>query len=114
VGQEHGPVATRQIAEIEEGMPGYKDGGTATILSLLITGGGQFCAGETGAGALYLVGSIAAVGIGAGASNWDRGDYESLYAGAGVATVLWLVGCFTGDAPSQPKTGSQAGRPRVT
>jgi hypothetical protein len=97
---ERSTLRKQRAPEIEEGIPGYKDGGTATLLSLLITGGGQFYAGEGGAGALYLVGAIAAVGIGAGLSKTECGFYscsqnlDPLYAGIGVAALFSLISLF--------------------
>ena len=93
------PVDGDVVPEIQAGTPGYKDGGTATLLSLLITGGGQFYAGETGKGAFFLVGAIAAVGIGAGLSSSECGfscddNLQPLYIGAGVAVFLSLASVF--------------------
>lgn len=87
------PSQTR-LAEIGPGTPGYKDPSTATLISLLITGGGHIYAGEGGTGAVLLLGTIAAVGVGAGLSDPDRGDYSALWAGIGVATVFALVSIF--------------------
>jgi hypothetical protein len=96
----HAVAKADRVPEIEEGSPGYKDGGTATLLSLLITGGGQFYAGDTGGGAALLLGSIAAIGIGAGLSSTECGFYscsdhrDGLYAGIAVAGVLSLMSLF--------------------
>ena len=94
------PSEHQPAPEIEVGAPGYKDSGTATLLSLLITGGGQFYLGETGKGAFYLVGALAAVGIGAGLSSTECGAFscddnlEPLYIGGGVAVLLSLISIF--------------------
>jgi hypothetical protein len=86
------PTLKPAKVELEEGDPGYKDPGTATLLSLLIAGGGQIYAGESGSGFFYLFGSLAAIGIGAGLTQCDFScDYTPLYVGAGVALLLDLV-----------------------
>jgi hypothetical protein len=78
------------------GDPGYKDGGTAALFSFLITGGGQLYTGEVGAGMIYLLGSVAAIGIGVGATDWGcyDCDYTPAYVGLGVASALWLASIF--------------------
>jgi len=49
--------------------PGYKDPGMATLFSVLITGGGQIYAGDTGRGFLLMGGGVGAVIIGCGVSG---------------------------------------------
>jgi hypothetical protein len=86
--------------EIGPGTLGYKDPSTATIFGLLITGAGHIYAGEGGTGAMLLVGSIAAVGIGAGLSKSECGfyscntDYTPLYVGVGAAGLFALISIF--------------------
>ena len=65
-------------------MAGYKDPGTATLFSVLLTGGGQFYAGETKKGAVLL-------GLGLG----------SFIAGAALSTSScdYYDGCSTNAAP---------------
>ena len=80
----------------------YKDPGTATLISVLITGGGQFYAGESGKGLFLMGGSLAAVLLGASAS--DAGTIECdwydcyttdenltpFYLGVATAVGLWI------------------------
>jgi TM2 domain-containing membrane protein YozV len=71
----------------------YKDGTTATLLSLVITGGGQMYAGETGKGfSLLLIGVGAAV-TGYVASNCDSYGCEDtgpLITGYAIAVGMWV------------------------
>jgi hypothetical protein len=72
----------------------YKDGTTATVISLLITGGGQMYAGETSKGVAMLLTSIAAVGAGYAASGCDSygcDDTGPLLVGYSVAVGVWVV-----------------------
>ena len=43
-----------------------------------------------------LLGSVAAIGIGVGATDWDcyNCDYGPAYVGLGVASALWLASLF--------------------
>lgn len=72
---------------------GWKDGGTATILSLLIPGAGQMYAGETGTGILMLLGSSVALGV--AISSYNSCSYScdngGAYAGLGIALAIDLV-----------------------
>lgn len=47
-------LATATQASAQQRPQGFKDPGTATILSVVIPGGGQFYSGETGKGAMIL------------------------------------------------------------
>lgn len=95
-----------------------KDGGTATLLSILLPGGGQFYTDRPGKGAAILGAYV--VGAAAGLASYKAGSCSSgnlggysytlcskdetagLYAGLAVAGVAWLYGAFTasGDADS--------------
>lgn len=101
-----GPTRRRLVA----GMPGYKDPTTATLIGLVITGGGQFYAGETGKGFLLLGGSLAAVLAGSalsgvkcssGSSGLFTGgchvDETPLDIGVGIALGAYVYGII--DAP---------------
>lgn len=72
----------------------YKDGTTATLLSLLITGGGQMYSGETGRGLGMLLGGVGAIVVGYAASGCDSygcNNTDGLVAGYLVATGLWIT-----------------------
>ena len=48
----------------DDNKPGKKDTGTATLISVLITGGGQIYTGETNRGLLLLGGGLGSVVVG--------------------------------------------------
>ncbi|HEX6576073.1 MAG TPA: hypothetical protein VF042_13985, partial [Gemmatimonadaceae bacterium] len=50
----------------------YKDGTTATLLSVLITGGGQMYSGDVGKGVTMLLAGVGAVVLGYSASGCDE------------------------------------------
>ena len=83
----------------------FKDPGTATLLSVLIVGGGQFYAGETGRGALLLLSSGVALAVGSALTYSSMMDFSCsdvycidntnwypLYIGIGISTAAWLFG----------------------
>jgi TM2 domain-containing membrane protein YozV len=70
----------------------YKDGTTATLLSLLIIGGGQIYAGETGKGLIMLLGSAVAIGVGYAASNC--GSYGCETTGPLVGGYVFALGMW--------------------
>lgn len=80
----------------------YKSPGTATLISVLITGGGHMYAGETGKGLGLLLGSAGAIGIGAALSTSETSCYGyvcttetnlgPLYIGSALAFGLWIYG----------------------
>jgi hypothetical protein len=80
------------VAELRPGDAGYKDGGTATLLSFLITGAGQIYTGETGTGLLYFLTSTAAIGAGVAATNWNcfDCDYTPALVGLSVGAAIWI------------------------
>lgn len=78
----------------------YKDPTTATLFSLLLTGGGQFYSGETGKGVVFLAGWITGTALVLGAAESCANDYyasdcsrQSGMAAAGLAIGLgsWVV-----------------------
>jgi hypothetical protein len=73
----------------------FKDGTTATLLSVLITGGGQMYSGEVGKGVVMLIAGVGAVVIGYSASGCDQygcNDTGPLVTGYAVAFGIWLGG----------------------
>jgi hypothetical protein len=101
-----------------------KDAGVATLLGIVLPGGGHFYSEETGRGVLYMLTAAAAVGIGAALSNENeyvsrletvpktssnplglefreylsrRESNTPLLIGAAVASAVWLVSVI--DAP---------------
>jgi TM2 domain-containing membrane protein YozV len=70
---------------------GWKDGGTATILSLLIPGAGQMYAGEVGTGVLMLLTSSAALGVAISQYGSCYDDCGGAAAAAGVALTINLI-----------------------
>lgn len=97
-----GTAAAQQPSPSVKMQPiGYKDPQLATLLGVLITGGGQLYTGRTGKGALLLVGSIASVAValhgaqstcGVGASCGSSGAET---AGIVAAVALWGYGWAT-------------------
>jgi TM2 domain-containing membrane protein YozV len=85
-------VVKATVAELRPGDAGYKDGGTATLLSFLIAGAGQIYTGDTGTGLLYFLGSSTAIGVGIAATDWDcyDCDYGPAIAGLAVGTAIWI------------------------
>jgi len=93
--------------------PGFKETGTATLWSVLITGGGQFYAGESGKGLALLGGSLGSVILGAALStdatcdisgfniSCNEANFTPLYAGIGASLALWIYGIM--DAPKAAK-----------
>lgn len=99
------PTSTRGVAGIpqnqqrvvQQSSPGqipfqYKDGTTATLWSLLITGGGQLYSGETGKGLTMLLSVPVAIVVGYAASNCDA--YSCQNDGPLVAGYLFAVGMY--------------------
>jgi TM2 domain-containing membrane protein YozV len=70
---------------------GWKDGGTATILSLLIPGAGQMYAGEVGTGVLMLLTSSVALGLAISEYGSCYDDCGGAAAAAGIALGVDLV-----------------------
>lgn len=71
----------------------YKDGTTATLLSVLITGGGQMYSGEVGKGVGMLLAEVGSVVVGYAASGcgaYGCNDTGPLIAGYCVALGIWL------------------------
>lgn len=96
-----GPTQTRNAVAARGGqaasVPGqtpfqYKDGSTATLWSLLITGGGQIYSGETGKGVTMLLSVPVAIVVGYAASNCDA--YSCQNDGPLVAGYLFAVGMY--------------------
>lgn len=90
--------------------PHYKNPTKATLLSVVVPGGGQLYAGERGKGLFLLLGSSAALVGGAVLSTWESDydytcssgncidpdaydpNYTPMIVGAGLAGALWLYG----------------------
>lgn len=92
-----------------------KSPGTATAFSVVIPGGGQFYAGETGKGAAILLGTGTALATGVAVAKrepyfgcpspcWEF-DTAPLAIGAGVAGAIWLYGIV--DAPSAARRANR-------
>ena len=85
------PTAARTV-----GTP--KDGSTAVLFSLFLTGAGQMYAGKTGKGVGLLLGAIGAFAVGAATTGSncsaalydDSCDVGPLVAGAAVGVGLWI------------------------
>ncbi len=95
-----------------------KDAGVATVIGLLIPGGGQYYAEATGKGLLYTAGAGGAVVMGHQMSHGarDRGyiepaDRRPFAIGAVVGGAIWLLGAL--DAPNDARRAN-AKRARVT
>lgn len=80
-----------------EDRPSRKEPGTATLVSILVTGGGQMYAGDTKRGLMMLGGSFGAIIVGAALSSGvSCGDYSCsssytpLYLGALAAVGIWV------------------------
>lgn len=98
---------TRGRARLEPGDEGYVDPQTATLVGVLVPGGGQLYAGETGKGALLLSFSIAApllsTQLAMDSVSDDCSDgyctgtegFSYLYAGLGVSVGAWAIGLAT-------------------
>jgi hypothetical protein len=70
----------------------WKDGGTATLFGLLITGGGHFYAGEGGKGAMLLLLGTAGLGVAVGSECYDSCTAPAV--GLGVYFVTALISIF--------------------
>jgi uncharacterized protein YraI len=86
---------------------GFKEPGTATLISVLITGGGQFYAGDTSRGLImFAVGDGALiVGCGLAASN---GSYALCGVGALVYVGTWIYS-IADAAPTTRRMNEQRG-----
>jgi hypothetical protein len=81
-----------------EDRPSRKEPGTATLVSVLITGGGQIYAGDTRRGLMMMAGSVGAVvtgsilsgGASCGINSCTSGSYTPLYLGALAAVGIWV------------------------
>lgn len=98
-----GTTAPAQSAAAYPGAPfppgSYKDPTTATLFSLLVTGGGQFYSGETGRGLLYLAGGVTGAALVLGAAESCASDYYgtgcSSQSGTAVAGLVLALGSWT-------------------
>lgn len=92
------PAQTSQTVQTVAQAPGqipfqYKDGTTATVLSVLITGGGQMYSGEVGKGVTMLLVGVGSVVVGYAASGCDEygcNDTAGLTAGYAGALAVWI------------------------
>lgn len=71
-----GQVAHGQQNSSSVNMLGYKDPGTATLIGVLVTGGGQFYSGETTKGATLLGIGLGSLVVGASASGVSCSGYS--------------------------------------
>lgn len=117
-----GVSAPRQgLGAIGPGSPGYKDPGTARLIGVLVTGGGQFYAGKTGKGLALLGVSLGSWLIGSAMSAasindcaWDdytcdySASYTPLYVGAAVSLGAWAYGWYSAASDAQEHNVRQA------
>ncbi|CAA9329112.1 MAG: hypothetical protein AVDCRST_MAG68-2397 [uncultured Gemmatimonadetes bacterium] len=103
------PAAAQREARI-----GYKDPGTATLVSLAIPGGGQLYSGETGRGAALLGVSLGGVALGVSATVSSAGvscdeafncqddtNYLPMALGYAVFLGSWIYGVIDADDSAQ-------------
>ncbi len=86
-----GQTARSQQNNSSMNMLGYKDPGTATLIGVLVTGGGQFYSGETTKGATLLGIGLGSLVVGAAASGTSCGTYSS-YSSCSTNTAPLLLG----------------------
>lgn len=79
---------TRPVAQ--EAKPSMKEPGTATIISILIVGGGQIYAGETTRGLLMLGGAYGSIIAGAVLASSASCDFDSLSCDTGSLAPLYI------------------------
>jgi hypothetical protein len=103
----------------------YKNGATATLFGLLVTGGGHFYAGEAGRGAAILGGAIASVVAGVALStpggcsgySCQEADTQPLAIGYSAALGLWLYGVIdahrAADRTNLARNSSYSHRPSL-
>jgi hypothetical protein len=119
-----GPSADRRQLDtstsnvIQQAQPSLKDPGTATILSVVITGAGQMYAGDVNRGLLMLGSAYGAIIAGAilshGAScdfnplECSKGSYAPLYVGALAAVGVWVYGIVDA-APTTRRMNAKRG-----
>lgn len=81
-----------------EDRPSRKEPGTATLVSILVTGGGQMYAGDTKRGLMMLGGAVGGLVVGAALSggvscgefSCSSGSYAPLYLGSLAAVGIWI------------------------
>lgn len=125
IGVAQGPDARLGVSSVsasaqerQNPRPGAKDPGTATLISVLVVGGGQMYAGELGRGLLMLGGAYGAVIAGAVLSSsasvdfntgeLDEGSLAPLYIGVLAATGIWIYGIVDA-APSARRMNAKRG-----
>jgi hypothetical protein len=95
-------LAAAGQASAQQRAQGFKDPGTATILSVVIPGGGQFYSGETGKGAVILGvgmgGLIAGSVIAAGSAETSTAP---LLLGSLAYLGAWVYGIADASASAQ-------------
>lgn len=79
--------------------PGYKDPGIATLLSVVVTGGGQLYSGETTKGAALLGIGLGSLVVGAAASSPDNATPVLL--GSLVYLGTWVYGIADASSSAQ-------------
>jgi TM2 domain-containing membrane protein YozV len=89
------PLENQRVAAIAPGQIPfqYKDGTTATVLSVLLTGAGQMYSGEVGKGVAMLLSGVGVVVVGYAASGCNAygcNDVGPLAAGYVGALGIWI------------------------
>lgn len=125
VGAAQGPNARLGVSsvpasahDVQDSRSVAKDPGTATLISVLVVGGGQLYSGEINRGLLMLGGAYGAVIAGAILSSSpsfdyytgevNRGSNAPLYIGALAATGIWIYSILDA-APSAMRMNTTRG-----
>lgn len=111
-----GVSAVERWSPMQAERPGRKDPGTATIISIIVIGGGQIYAGDIKRGLMMLGGAYGAIIVGVVAStsagcDFDSchdGSYVPLYVGALAATAIWVYGIIDA-APTARRINAKNG-----
>lgn len=88
-------LVSAPVTAQEAQVPGYKDPGTSTLVSLAIPGGGQLYSGETGKGLALLGGGLGGLILGAAMTTNSIGascDYDALTCSDDTNYVPMAVG----------------------
>lgn len=80
-------------AQAQQSNQSPKDPTTATLISVVLTGGGHFYAGDNKTGAILLGIGVGAPLIGASASNIE--NFTPLYLGLAASLGAWVYGIAT-------------------
>ena len=93
---QHAPSLSYEIPQgvLATVAPSEKDETIGLLLSIIITGGGHFYAGETGTGLVLLAANVGGVVVGAALS--DGGNDAPAFIGLGVALAAYIYGIVDG------------------